>query len=268
MLLVTFLLAAPGCERPPLPVVPPPDEPLPPEGPPVLHATDSPAAVLDRALEVLGGPERLARWKCGRVKYETRSDLIPLLGKRPSVVEEYFQLPGQLKRIAEIGEGARRQNVTFVINGPQGWEYRPDGSTRPVTGDALLAALRPQHAFADFCNLARLRDPAFRLSVLGEDRVNGRSVVVLHSEAPLTNPTDYALDRSTALLLKSTKHLPQPKGGEKTIETLLGNYRDIGGGQVPLHVVGRSDGKVLLDFTLLEVEFLDHLDDSVFPVPE
>jgi hypothetical protein len=253
--------------RPRPPLVVRPDPPL-PDGPPILYPTDAPLALLDKAVAALGGPTRVGRWRCGRVKYEARSDTIYGLDQKPSTVEEFFQLPGKFKRVAEIGEGNRRRTATFIVNADQAWEELPDGSTRPVPNAVAVTVYRTEHAFADFYNLSRLRSPYFTLSTRGLDHVDGREVVVLHSEAFFANPTDYAFDRATALLLKITRHLPQPSGGEKTIETFLGDYRDIGGGPVPLHIVGRSEGHVLLDFTIYELEFLDQLDDALFAVPE
>jgi hypothetical protein len=250
---------------------PPPASRLPdprlPGGPPILAATDTPLALLDKATTALGGPQRLGRWKCGRVKFQARSDTIPLLIDKPSIIEEYFQFPGRYKRLAEVGEGPRRRTVTFIVNNEQGWEIQPDGSARSVPEIAVATLLRSEHPFADFYNLARLRAPNFHLSVRGEDQVAGRAAVVLHADNDYGNPVDYAFDRATALLVKSTRHLLQPTGGETPIEIFLGDYRDIGGGPVPLHIVGRTEGKNLLDFTIYELEFIDQLDDSLFAVP-
>jgi hypothetical protein len=242
-----------------------PDPPL-PDGPPILFPSDTPDTLLDKAIAALGGEKRLTRWKCGRVKYETRSDTIPLL-ERPSTVEEYFQLPGHFKRVAEVGQGNRRRIATFIINGERGAELLPDGTTRPLPDMARFDGLRSEHAFADFYNLTRLRAPHYSLSVRGEEVLDGRSAIVLHCESTFTNPMDYAFDSATALLVKSTRHLPQPAGGEKIVEIFLGDYRDLGGGVVPLHIKGRSEGKVLLDFTIFELELLDQLDDSIFEIP-
>jgi hypothetical protein len=237
-----------------------------PQGPAILFATDTPSALLDKATAALGGPERLGRWKCGRVKYQTRSDTIPLLSDKPSIVEEYFHFPGHFKRTAEIGHGARRRTVTFIGNNDQGWEIQADGSCRSVPEIAVATLLRSEHPFADFYNLARLRAANFHLSLRGESPVAGRTAVVLHADNDYGNPVDFAFDCATALLVKSTRHLPRPSGGETTVEIYLGDYRDIGGGPVPLHIVGHGDGKVLLDFTIYELQFIDRLDESLFKV--
>jgi hypothetical protein len=258
------VLAVPACEKPQH--IDLPDTAL-PDGPPILFPTDTPTTLLDKAIAALGGEKRLTRWRCGRVKYVARSQTIPGLDKKPSTVEEYFQLPGRYKRIAEVGTGERRHTATFLVNGDEGWEILPDGTTKPLPAIAIATVFRFEHPFADFYNLTRLRAPYFRLEVRGETVIDGRSAIVLHAEADISNPMDYAFDRATGLLLKSTRHLIQPSGGEKTIEIFLGDYRDLGGGVVPLHILGRSEGKVLLDFTILELELLEQLDDSVFAVP-
>ncbi len=265
------VLLANGCDHPP---VPPPLAELPAPGlpmdggPSLLQTTDSPQVVLDKAIAAFGGPECLARWKCGHLKYLTRSDTIPILNEKATSAEEFFRLPGHLKRIARIGSGGREQTVTFLICNEQGWEYRPDGTTRSLTADAMFAVLRTEHAFADFCNLARLRNPFVRLSVRGEQIVQGRAALVLHAETDCTLPADFFLDRATGLLLQSVRRLPQSGGPEKVVETTLADWRRVGSGWVPHRIRGLCDGKVLLDFTITELEFLDNIDDSVFTPPE
>jgi hypothetical protein len=264
------VLFAQGCDRaapPPPPAADTFEVKLPMPGTPLLHPTDSPDVLLDKAIAAFGGPEKLARWKCGHVKYLARSETIPILDEKPSDIEEFFQMPGHIKRIARIGSGGREQTVTFVIGSEQGWEYRPDGRTRLLSSDSVFAVLRTEHAFADFCNLARLRSPYIRLSVRDEQIIHGRAAVVLHAETDFTLPTDFLFDRATGLLLQSVRRMPQSGGGEKVVETSLGDYRDVGGSPVPHRIQGRCDGKVLLDFKITELEFLDHLDDSVFAPP-
>ncbi len=266
---VLAALFAGGCDH----ALPPPkaDEVtpvgLPMPDPPLIHATDSPQVLLDKALAALGGPACIARWKCGRVKYETRSDTIPILDEKPTSAEEFFLMPGHLKRIARVGRGGRDLTVTFFINNDQGIEYRTDGSTKALPADSTFAVMRTEHAFADFCNLDRLRNPFVRLSVRGEQVVLGRTAVVLHAETDYTLPADFLFDRATGLLLQSVRRLPQSGGGEKVVETTLAEWRQVGAGWVPHRIRGVCDGKVLLDFRITELEFLDHLDDSVFAPP-
>jgi hypothetical protein len=235
-------------------------------GTPLLSPTDPPEVLLDKAIAAFGGPQCLERWKCGHLKFLTRSETIPVLNEKPTTAEEFFQLPGHLKRVVHVGQGDREQTIVFLVNNEQGMEYRPDGTSRPLSPDSIFSVLRTEHSFADFCNLARLRNPLIRLSNHGEQNVNGRAAVVLRAETDFTLPTDFLFDRATGLLLQSIRRMPQ-SGGEKLIETTLGDYRLVGAGRVPHRIVGRCDGKVLLDFTITDLEFLDHLDDRVFAPP-
>jgi hypothetical protein len=260
-----WLLAAGSCDQVPAPA---PLEPLSAKGEPILSAADSPQVILEKAIQAHGGPACLARWKCGRVKYRTRSDTIPLLNDKPSTVEEFFELPGHFKRVTVIGQGDRQRAITWIVSGDQGWEYQPDGTTRLLPAVTINAAIRTEHAFSDFCNLVRLRNPGFRLEVRGTQTVHGRPAVVLHAEADGANPMDYCFDTVTALLVRSVRHLPQPKGDERLVEIELGDYREIAGAPVAMRVVGRSEGQVLLDFALLEVEFVDHFDEGTFVPPD
>jgi hypothetical protein len=266
MLLVALL--ANSCDTAPPPPPEADDRKLSdlPEGPPLLQTANPPEVVLEKAIAAFGGPECLARWRCGRLKFLTRSEVIPILNEQPTSAEEFFQLPGHLKRIVHVGQGSREQTITFIVNNDQGWEIRPDGTSRGLSPDSIFAVLRTEHAFADFCNLARLQNPLVRLSNRGEQVVNGRAAILIHAETDFTLPTDLLFDCATGLLLKSVRRMLQ-SGAEKVVETTLSDYRAVGSGRVPHRIIGRCDGKVLLDFTITELEFLDHLDDSVFAVP-
>jgi hypothetical protein len=258
------ILSTEGCDKPaPAPPVPP----LTVQGPPLLSPKESPQRILSKALKAHGGVDHLARWNCGRVKYQMRSDTIPQLNDTPATIEEFFQLPGHLKRVTVVREGKQQKTTTCLVTGDEGWEYLDDGSCRLVPGATLNAVLSPEHAFFYFCNLARLRAPGVGLTVCGTELVNNRPAVVVHAEAEGANPMDYCFDTVTALLVRLVRHLPQPKGRECVVEVELGDYHEISGGPIPLRIRGHSDGQTLLDFTLLEVEFLDHCDDSIFTAP-
>lgn len=275
VLALTWALAVGSCEQGPdrLPAPRPPSE----EGPPVLHASDSPETVAERTIKAHGGLERLERWKCGRVKYKVRSDTIPLLQEKPSAVEEWFQFPGRFKRVAVIGKVGRQKTVTWLVNKEQGWEYQPDGTTRLLPSTVLVAAWGNEHPFANFCNLSRLRTPDVRLSVQGTDTVSGRSVVILHVVPPpdllgRQHIVDYSFDARTALLLRAIRHLPPAPGAapgpDHTVETILGDYRTVESAPVPMRLLGRADGQVLLDFAIEEIELLDSLPPETFMPPE
>jgi hypothetical protein len=258
------MLCAGGCdESEPVPPMPP----LTAQGEPIVSAGDTPQRVLDMALKAHGGEGLLARWRCGRVKFHMRSDTIAPLHDMPATIEEVFQLPGHLKRVTITGQGKQQKTTTSILNREEGWEYLGDGSCRLLPGSSLESVLSPEHAFFYFCNLARLHAPGVQLSVGGVESINDRPAVVLHAEADGANPMDYYFDTVTTLLVRIVRHLPQPKGREYAVEIDLGDYHNIAGGPVPMRIIGHSGRRAMLDFTLLEVEFFDHLDASAFTPP-
>jgi hypothetical protein len=234
---------------------------------PLLQSTDRPETILETAIRAYGGADKFSRWATGRIKYKTAGGIaVPVPGVDFNV-EEFFQFPGRFKRVARVGDDPAR-TTTFVINGDAGWVQNRLG-TRPMPQESLRAAQKTRHTFTTFFDLTQLQRPEVKLTAAGGEKVNGHDAVVLKVEEGNGPLVHFYFDRLTALLVQTRKKIPAalPNLEGAVAETSLSDYRDIEGGKVPMSIVSRSEGKVLLNVTILEVQFLDRLDEGVFAKP-
>lgn len=238
--------------------------------PTLIRATDSPEEIRRKVIEAYGGSEKLNRWRVGYVKYQARfpaegSKLGPFGGVAPVVMEEYFQYPNQFKRIVRPEIPETKEAITYVMNGKHAWDRRPGRGTRAITVPGW--GTRTEHMFSDYYNVSKLE--AGDVRVVGEEEVEGRPTVVVRFGAPEASPVHFFFDKGTGLIAKSAKRLPKSLSEKEAMsETILSAYRDFDGGRIPTRIVARSEGKVFVDVTLIDVKFSEKLDEEVFAKPE
>jgi len=249
------------------------------EGTPVIAPLD-PAkpkdpvgALLDRAIQAFGGANQFTRWRCGHIVYTARSIPSPV-GDREALVEEFFDYPGRFKRIAAINAAALnagRQSV-WCYNGDKAWERSADRPAKALPANAKVTTRRA-HQFLDLFNLPVLKTEASNYTFAGAGSLDGRAVWGLKSkkaEGQTDSPQlrEAFFDQKSFLLLRTQSHatnkllglLPQ----EVESVTSYNDSQDIGGGMVPMHIVGTANGREITNVWILTLEFNEHIQTSTF----
>jgi hypothetical protein len=226
---------------------------------PLIRATDDPQIIVEKVIQAYGGAEKCG-WRTGRVKFHAT------FKEFEGEVEDWFQLPGKFKRVIWTAKGVTENPVmSLVYNGDRLW----------VTGRNKSAVQLPagpetnptEHFLGLTCNPLHLRDEGRKLKILGEEMVHDRKTVAVNVETPSQSRRLY-LDESSGLVLRIRARLPKSLSkNEAETETDFSEYRDFQGAKVPTRMTSRSEGKVVLDTTIMELESLDKIDDSVFAKP-
>jgi hypothetical protein len=240
--------------------------------PPKLRADERASAIIEKVIQAYGGPEKVKRWNVGRVKYKP---LITNMSFKPDevVLEDTFQLPGHFKRVTKLKALGKEFRMGWVLTDGKGWQWSDDGRIKEIENPT---GGRAEHLFGRFCDLTPYTAPDAQLSVVGTDKVNGRPAVLERGRTGQSGPVDLYFDQGTALLVKARKRAPHPfTGKEGDMETYLGDYQVVQGGQVPMRIRGYFDGKPLTDVVIpltdvviLEVRFLNKIDESEFAKPQ
>src|SRR5260370_15652991 len=69
------------------------------QAPEKLQVTDTPQAIVAKAIEACGGVETFSRWRAGRIKYKTDGSLFAAMPKGSTcLVEGTFDYPDRFKR--------------------------------------------------------------------------------------------------------------------------------------------------------------------------
>jgi hypothetical protein len=232
----------------------------------VARGEDTVAAVLDRAIKAHGGAEKLAPKAAVRTKTK---GTIELAGGLPYTEEVTIQGQDQLKSVVTVEIMGQSVAVTTIFNRDKGW-INAQGQTKDMD-EKLLAeikeALYGMH-LARFTALKDNKDKVFDVSLVGNDKVEGRDVVGIRVASKGHKDVNLYFDKKTGLLAKITRMALDPMTGQEvTEERIIQEYQDIDGLKVAKKVLVNRDGKKFVEAEVLEVKSLDKLDESEFAKP-
>jgi hypothetical protein len=126
-------------------------------------------AVVEKAIQAMGGEARLAKFKAATMK--AKGTYYGMGAGIAYTEESAVQLPKQFR----IAIDADNFKMTVVVNGNKGWAKTND-NTEELTGDRLAEELESLHA-AWVASLIPLRDKEFTLAALGESKGGDRAAV-------------------------------------------------------------------------------------------
>src|SRR5207253_9470400 len=106
----------------------------------------------------------------------------------------------------------------------------------------------------------------FDLTTLGESKVNDKPVVGVKVAAENHRELKMFFDKESSLLLK-TEHTLDESGKEVVQEEYYSDYKEIEGYQRPRKLVVFRQGKKILEAELVEVTYLDKVDETLFTKP-
>jgi hypothetical protein len=227
-------------------------------------AQESARAVIERAIAAHGGRERLARVRADRVKIRGT-----LMAKTevPFVSEMTVQLPGRFKSVIELTSDGEKHIVVQIINGDKAGVWI-DGQTQTKIPPAALAEMRDRlHLDRAVRLVPLLTDKTFDLAYLGESKVNERTAVGVKVTSKGQKEVRLYFDKAAGLLAKTEHILDDGRGKEVRQEEYYGEYQDFGGIKRPTKVVALRDGKKLMEGQVIDVKYLDKVDEAEFTKP-
>lgn len=221
-------------------------------------------AIIDKALQALGGADTVSKFKAatwkGKGKFYGLGDGIDFNGQWTT------QPPHQSKVVSEVDINGMKFMQIRVVNGDRGWIKMMD-NTEEMDKEALREAQEELYA-GWVASVLPLRDPAFKLSLLGDAKVGDRPAVgvkVMHK-----NHRDINLyfDKERGLLLRAeTRVKDMMTGQEVAQETLPSDYKEVEGVQRARKITLKRDGKNFVELDIDEIQLREQLDDSAFGKP-
>ena len=222
-------------------------------------------AVLDRAIAAHGGADHLAKSKATTMQIKGKvyavGDGVDFSGDIAS------QLPDRMRFETSptvMGTGLK---IKTVVKGDKGWVAVNDTVTE--MSKEQVAEPREQLHVSAVTRLVALRDRAFKLSPLGEAKVEGKDAVGVRVEHEGRRDVSLYFDKKTGLLLKTETRSKDPMAGDNefTAETLYDDYKKVGGFPVAHKVTVKRDGKPFFTSENSDVRLAEKLDDSTFERP-
>jgi hypothetical protein len=221
-LLSSLLFTAPG-----LGAIEPP---APSEQPAAKPAVNLPEAktLMEKYLTAIGGAERLKQIKSRHV---TLTMELPAAGMKGRT--QIYQMPPamayaetELPQIGKVMQGSDGETV---------WESSVIMGTRILTGAEKAAFLRGMRFNADY----DYADLFKSMTTTGVDKIDGRPVYVVDLVTTDGAKETRLFDQESGLLvgMRTTTNSPM---GEMASETVLSDYRDVGGVKMPFKMVVKA----------------------------
>ena len=223
-----------------------------------------PQAVILKAIQAMGGEEKLARYRAnvtkGKCTFYGMGRPIACTG------EWYVQLPRQLKAVYQMDMGGKKATRIEVIDKDRGWTVM-GGKLRALPPEQLAEIYEGMDAHY-VLTLLPLKDPACRLSLIGDSEVEGRPTVALKVSRDGHRDVQLYFDKERGYLLKMQTQVKGVGGHDEEEQTVYGDYQDFDGIRSYKKMTTKRDGKPFLAWEATEYKAFEKLPDSTFAKPE
>jgi hypothetical protein len=218
--------------------------------------------VIDRAVQAAGGAARLAVLEAATWEGEGKlyaGGVIRFQGK--------WAMQGQDRGrvVSAIDTGGRKTTVVVVVNGDKGW-LKVDETVTEL--DRETFAEHKRHCYAQ--ELALLlpfarKDRGLKLAAAGETKAMGRPAVGVRVTRDGHPEVRLFFDRESGLPVRC--EWAAGPGGKEVHELHLSDYQEVGGLKRPMKVVGKMNGKVVMEYAVRDYRVVAKLDEGLFTKP-
>ncbi|HEV3235713.1 MAG TPA: hypothetical protein VGZ25_01915 [Gemmataceae bacterium] len=227
-------------------------------------ADDETQALIEKAIKAHGGREKLSEKKTIQVK--TKGTLEIMSSSLPFTQEMTIQPPKQLKEVIDLDVNGIKITVNTVFNDGKAW-INANGKEVEVT-DKIMEELKEGVYKAEVMDMVKLKDKKYELSSLGEVTVNDKKALGVKVACKGHKDLNIYFDKETGLITKvEGQALDSTTMQEVAEERIITEYQDVDGHKVAKKVLINRDGKKFMEAEVVEVKFVDKLDDSHFGKP-
>ncbi len=164
-------------------------------------------------------------------------------------------------RVVNVFNG---REIVSVFDGEKGYSVNPmTGSLKPVElKEDQLKQVQNNNIFSN--ELMRYYKNG-KLTLAGEEKVNGKTAYKLKAEIEGGEPVFLYLDKNSFLLVKTSTLVTQ-MGTPVKIESYMSDYSDTDGVVIPMKTLAKANGMdaAVITFDKVEVDIL--IDDSIFSI--
>ncbi|HEV3256354.1 MAG TPA: hypothetical protein VG013_05685 [Gemmataceae bacterium] len=226
-------------------------------------AEDTAQAIIDKAIKAHGGAKKLSTVRGIQAKTKGK---IEIAGGLEFTQETSLQPPDKFKEVLDLEVKGQNVTVTTVFDGKKAW-VNANGTTTELE-DKFVAEFKEVAHLTRVSRLTTLKDKSFKLSPLGEVKVNDRPAVGIKVSSKGHKDISLYFDKKTGLVAKTERRtLDAMTKAEVTEERIVTEYQDVDGSKVAKNVIVNHDGKKFLEAEVTEVKFVDKIDDSEFDKP-
>ncbi len=157
-------------------------------------------------------------------------------------------------------------NIVIGFDGEKAWMVNPMMGTEPQVMDADQSAEYAMQADLDG-ELVDWKDKGHAVEYIGTADVDGSTAYKVKLTTKKGDVRMYFLDAITFLELKVDSKSEQ-MGQAVDMETVMSNFQEVAGIQMPHQIETRSGGQVVMTMTIDKIEPNVTLEDSLFALPK
>jgi hypothetical protein len=232
----------------------------------VGSAQDTAAGLLQRGIDAQGGSSNIAKLQNMRIKLEGTASLIPGQAAVPLILEDAWHMPDQYRSSSSFQIGGQKLSQTQVIIGDKGW-IQMNGQTQDLPKEAV-AEMKEQKYAEDLDHLGFLKDPGIELALVDPIEVDQKPASGVVVKRKGHRDVKLYFDKATGLLVKREHRLLDSASGKEVLqEIVFSDYQEKDGVKHYRKIKAIRDGVKVIDGTVVELEFFDKLNESLFARP-
>jgi hypothetical protein len=232
---------------------------------PVAFAQAEVKAIIEKAVKAHGGAEKIDKMKCVQSKNKGK---LELFGSSIDMTQEIsIKYTGKFREVAELNVNGQNVKVISVFDGSKA-SITANGEAVDIT-DKIMEEFKEAAYAMRVARLTKiLTDKSVQLSLLGESQVEGRPAVGVKVVSKGHRDIDLYFDKESGLLVKVQGRKNDLQSMQEVDEErIIKEYQDVDGQKVPKRVLVNHEGKKYLEVEVVEIKFLDDIDDSEFQKP-
>ena len=229
-------------------------------------ADEAAQAVIDKAVKAHGGIDNLKKFKDTAVHVKAKANINQGGGIEANM--EVFAGDKKFKQVLQFNINGMDITQVTCYDGKELWVAINGKVAMTIKDEKELAAVKEEAQADELAGLVLLKDKGVELSVIGDDKVDGKAVVGVRVSRKDRKDVSMYFDKETGLLVKTKSRMTDfLTKQEVEQEKILSDHKEDNGIKRAGKVLINRDGNKLLEAEILEVKFLDKLADDTFNKP-
>jgi hypothetical protein len=222
-------------------------------------------AVLDKAIQALGGQEKLSNIKAASWKGKGKITF----GDNDNDFTTQATVQGldHFRSVFEGEFGGNQIKGVTVLAGDKGWRKFGDNKME-MDKDAVANEKRSLYLQVIPMTIVPLRDKGFKNELAGEEKVGDKPAVGVKVTPPDGKDFTIYFDKESGLPVKVVAKVVGFQGDEFTQETTFKDYKEMGGIKKAAKTESKRDGAKFLEVQITEFKVLDKADAKEFTEPQ
>jgi hypothetical protein len=221
--------------------------------------------VLDKAIQALGGEEKLS--KAMSVSWKSKSK-VTIEGNENEMSSEVTTQGLDHQRVKFEGEfNGNKVEGLSILNGEKGWR-KFGGNIMEMDEEAIKNEKRNLYLAIVGTSVLPLKGKGFKAVSAPDETIGGKPAAALDVTGPDGKTFKLYYDKASGLPVRQVAKVVGWTGEEYTQEVNYSDYKDFGGLKKPTKLAIKRDGEEFVQSEITEFKVLDTVPGELFAEPK